>query len=70
MIRFRTETTLQVITEFDKENDNIVDEVETTFKQGEKVDADIYSDDGSYVDIRFADGSIATSVLKDDIEVM
>ena len=71
MLRFKTATSLNVITEFDEATDNIVDEQEMTFKQGAKVDAEILNeDDGDYCDLLFADGSVATSVLKDCIEEM
>ena len=70
MIRFREKTTLQVIEGFNEERDDITEEIENTFKQGEKVDADIYFEDGNYADIQFADGSIATSVSKDCFEVV
>jgi hypothetical protein len=63
MIKFKQDTTLQVIEGYDEEADNIVEEFEETFKKGESVDADIISDDGrgridiqSYVDIQFGDG--------------
>jgi len=70
MIRFRTDTTLQVVTEFDEKNDNIVDEVEEHFKAGDKAEADIFSEDGDYVDLQFGDGSVALSVLRDCFETL
>lgn len=69
MIRFRTKTTLQVIENYDEKNE-VVDDTEVAFNQGEEKDADIFSDDGDRVDIQFGDGSVALGVLKDDIEVM
>lgn len=69
MLRFREKTTLNVITEFDEKTDNIIDEAEMTFKQGEKVDAEICNeDDGDYCDLLFGNGNMATSVLRDCIE--
>lgn len=70
MIRFKIDTTLQVIETFDHERQNITEEVEETFHKGEKVDADIYGEDGDYADIQFGDGSVATSVLKSCFEVI
>ena len=70
MIRFRSDTTLQVVTEFDEETDNIVDEVEEHFKAGEKAEADIFSEDGEYADLQFGDGSVAVGVNKDCFEVI
>jgi len=73
MLRFRTKTTLNVIEGFDEKNDEITEQCEQTFKQGEKVDADIYYEereaDGT-VDIQFGDGSVALGVPKDAIQVM
>jgi len=70
MIRFRTETTLQVVTGFDEETDNVIDEVEQTFKKGEKADGDIFNEEGDTADIQFADGSVAFGVLKDSFQVV
>lgn len=69
MIRFRVKTTLQVIDNYDAKAE-VVDDTEETFEQGEKVDADIFNEDGDRVDVQFADGSMAYGVLKDEIEVM
>jgi hypothetical protein len=72
MIKFKQDTTLQVIEGYDEENDNITEEVEETFKDGELVDADIVSDDddSDYVDIQFGDGSVAFRIQRDCFEVV
>jgi hypothetical protein len=71
MIKFKQDTTLQVIEGYDEATDNITEDVEETFKGGEKVDADIFNDDGTdYVDIQFGDGSVALGVQRDCFEVV
>ena len=77
MIKFKQDTTLQVVEGYDEENDNITEEVEETFKEGELVDADIVSDDddsddddSDYVDIQFGDGSVAFHIQRDCFEVV
>ena len=72
MLRFRKEYTVQVIENFDEKTDQITDQTEETFKQGEEVDADIYEEreDVGTVDIQFGDGSICLGVPKDCIEVI
>ena len=69
MIRFRTETTENVVNAVDG-NGDVQDEDRVTFKQGEKVDADIYNDNGDDVDIQFANGSVVNGLSKDTIEVI
>ena len=65
MIKFKKETTLTVVNEYDEENDNIVDENEETFKAGELVDGDICDDDSDgYVNIQFGDGGVAFGVQR------
>ena len=76
MIKFKQDTTLQVVEGYDEENDNITEEVEETFKKGELVSADIVSDDDNsdddsdYVDIQFGDGSVAFRIQRDCFEVV
>lgn len=70
MIRFRVNTPVTIIEGFDEKTDNITDEHETTFKQGEQVDADIFNEDEHYADIQYGDGSISLGVLKDCFEIM
>lgn len=71
MIKFKQDTTLQVVEGYDEATDNITEDVEETFKSGEKVDADIFNDDGTdYVDIQFGDGSVALGVQRDYFEVV
>ena len=69
MIRFRTETTVNVVNSVDGKG-AVQDEDRVTFKQGEKVDADITFDDGEIVDIQFSNGSMVNGLSKDVIEVM
>jgi len=71
MIRFRENINLTVITEYDEEKDNIVEDSEVLFKAGERVDGDIYFDDGSdWVDLQFGDGSVANSVERNSFEII
>ena len=72
MIKFKEDTTLTIVEEFDALNDNIVSEVEETFKAGELVDAEIIDFQGSntsaYVDLQFGDGSVALCVCRYSFE--
>ena len=71
MIKFKQDTSLTVIDEFDEEKDNIVGEYEQTFNEGQEVDASIYNvDSADYVDLQFGDGSIALGVLRSSFEVV
>jgi len=70
MIKFKIDTTLQVITEFDEKTDNITEECEEYFKKGELVDADIYEEDGDNVSIQFGDGSVAMGIQRSCFEVV
>jgi hypothetical protein len=65
MIRFRTNTTIDIYDNRDEE-----DAYEQTFEQGECVDADVFREDDETADIEFGDGKVALCVLKDEIEVM
>ena len=74
MITFKKDTTLTVITDFDETNDNILNELEDIFEEGEKVDATIINEEThkgeAYVDLQFADGSMALGVLRENFEVL
>ena len=66
MIRFKQDTTLQVVSGFDEATDNITEESEETFKKGKPVDADIVDTpyNGGYVDLQFGDGSVCFCVQR------
>jgi RNA-binding protein YhbY len=64
MIKFKKNTTLQVIVGYDEATDNITEEIEEHFKANELVDAEIYDEDGKYCDLQYGDGSISTGVLR------
>jgi len=70
-IAFKNDTTLTVVTEYDEEADNIVDEVQEFFEAGEVFEATLIPTDmKEYVDIQFGDGSLALGVnLKSFAEV-
>jgi hypothetical protein len=71
MIKFKSNTELNLVTDFDEKTDTVVDKGFETFLVGEPVDAEIFNDDGSqFVDLQFADGSVALSVQRDWFEVI
>ena len=71
MIRFKQDISLEVVSDFNEDEDIIVDQDEQFFTQGSVVDGDIFFDDGSdYVDIQYADGSISTNVPRDCFEII
>ena len=70
MIRFRTNITLDTISDYDANNgNNCIDVLPVEFKQGDVIEGYLTNeDDGDLVDIIFNDGSVATNVLKEDVE--
>ena len=68
MIRFREDMKINVATQI--VGGNITEDEDMTFKKGDTIDAEIYNEDGDYVDIGFASGWTAEGVLKDSIEVI
>jgi hypothetical protein len=70
MIRFRTDITLETISDYDANNgNNCVDALPVEFKQGDMIEGYLTAeDDGDWVDIIFNDGSVATNVLIEDVE--
>ena len=71
MIKFKQATTLTIINEYDEGTDNIVSEYEHNFNAGEEVDACIFNvSSKDYVDIQFANGSVALGVLRSSFEVI
>lgn len=70
MITFKENITLTIVDGFDEETDNITSETIETFKAGEKVDADIVSENGNYVDIQFGDGGVAMGVQRTSFDVV
>lgn len=63
MIRFKHNTTLDIVDRFDEAKDEIAEQHEETFKAGELVDADIVGEpDQGRAEIQFADGSVAYGV--------
>lgn len=71
MIKFLCDCQLTIVTEFDEENDNIVDEKVETFRKGEEVEAVILDADAEnkYVDLEFFCG-VAFCVQRDLFEVI
>ena len=71
MITFKENTTLTIVDGFDEETDNITSETTETFNVGEKVDADIVSENGKYVDLQFGgSGGVAFGVLRECFDVI
>ena len=70
MITFNKDITLQVVEGFDEKTDTITSLTVETFKKGEKVDADVYSENDFTVDIQFGDGSVSIGVPKDSFQVI
>ena len=74
MIKFKSDTQLEVVTDFDENTDTITGIETETFKAGEKVDGEIISDREEkgdvFVDIQFGDGSVAFGVQRDCFEVV
>ena len=71
MIKFKQDTELAIVTKFDEDSGDTLEESNETFREGVEIDAEVicYDDDG-YVDIEFGDGSIAFTVEGDSIEVI
>ena len=66
MITFNREITLHIVEEFNEATDTIEKTSVETFKAGEKVDADICSEDGNFVDLQFGGGGgVAFGVPKE-----
>ena len=71
MITFKEDITLTIVDGFDEETDNITSEATETFKAGEKVDAEICSENGNYVDLQFGEGGgVAFGVQRSSFEVI
>lgn len=70
MIRFKRDTTLQVIESFNEKADAITEEIEETFKAGVDVDADIFDEEKDHVSIQFGNGSVAFNVPHEIIEIV
>ena len=70
MIKFKNDTEICIVTEFDEELDNIVDETHQVFKAGELVAADIIEDtDDGYVALEFCNG-VAFGVEKNCFDLV
>lgn len=59
-LRFNVPTTLEVIEDFDEENDVITSSVDETFKAGDEIDVDCYGENEETLEVQFGDGSVAT----------
>ena len=66
MIKFKKDTTLAIVTDFDEATDNILGEEIETFKAGEPVDAEIIDEikekTERFTTLQFGDGSVALGV--------
>jgi len=71
MIKFLHDCQLTIVTEFDEENDNIVDEKVETFRKGEEIEATVLfvGDKNKYVDLEFSCG-VAFCVQRNLFEVI
>ena len=70
MITFHSDTTLQVVEEFNEKRDEIVKQSEETFKAGEVVDAEIIEEDGPFVTLEFGNGGVAFTVERESFIVI
>ncbi len=72
MIKFRSNTTLNIVDDFDERADKVVAQHEETFTAGELVDADVISEPvHGHFDIQFAKGGgVAFAVFTDCFEVV
>jgi len=74
MITFKSDTELEVVTNFDEATDTITGMETETFKAGEKVDAEIIDDRDEkgelFVDLQFGDGSVAYGVQRACFDVI
>ncbi len=70
MIKFKSDTELEVIDQFNEATDNIDECHNEVFKAGEPVDADIVSQDGDYVDLQLgAGGGLILGVQRSCFEI-
>jgi hypothetical protein len=70
MISFKQNTTLTIIEEFDEKHEEIIAQSEETFKAGERVDADVTTQDGPFCELQFADGCVAFAVERDSFFIL
>jgi len=72
MITFHSDTTLQVVEEFNEKRDEIVKQSEETFKAGEVVDAEIIDgdEDAPFVTLEFGNGGVAFTVERDSFSIL
>lgn len=74
MIKFKADTELEVVTDFDEKTDTITGSETETFKAGEPVDADIIDDreekGEQFVDLQFGDGSVAFGVQRSCFDIV
>lgn len=69
-IKFKTDTELVVVTEYDEANDNIVSDGPELFKAGEICEVDLIDTEFNHCDIQFGDGSVAHGVFKECFEIL
>lgn len=70
MISFKKDTELYIVDEYDFDADTIRESHTEIFKAGEPVDANIVDEDGLYVQLEFANGSQAFTVLRECFDVL
>src|SRR6266704_1612522 len=71
MIKFKEDIQLEIVISFDEKNDTIAEQGNETFKAGQPVDAEIVNDDGGdYVDLQFADGTMALTVQRSSFDII
>jgi ubiquinone/menaquinone biosynthesis C-methylase UbiE len=68
-IRWKNEVHLEVVTNYDENND-VADTEQEVFKPNETMEVDVLEDHGDTVDIQFGDGSVAFNVEKTWFEVV
>jgi hypothetical protein len=69
MIRFRTDTELEIVETFDETTEQ-AETVLEKFEQDDRADGDIFDETEDTADIQFGDGSVAFNVSKDLFEII
>ena len=64
-IAFKTDTELEIVTEFDEKHDCIMGTRMEVFRVGEPVTVDIIAGEFNYCDLQFGDGSVAHGIFRE-----
>jgi hypothetical protein len=69
-IAFKTDTELEVVTEFDEAHDCIMGTRMEVFRAGESVEVDIIDGEFNHCDLQFGDGSVAHGIFRECFTVI